>query len=90
MDPQDVNMEAPNIKANQLRPQKRWIDDITAVFGKNWVRSAQDWEAWKIREGPTFSNGWIKAEEEEEEENMIGEETNFRCTGLSVSSVEEA
>ena len=48
--PQDVTMEAPNIKArSQGRLQKRWIDDITAVVGKNWVRSAQDPEDWIIR-----------------------------------------
>ena len=35
VDPQDVNMKAPNIKAKPGPPQKRWNDDITAVVGKN-------------------------------------------------------
>jgi hypothetical protein len=29
------------------RPKKRWIDDITAVAGKQWMRIAKDREAWK-------------------------------------------
>ncbi|CAG9833161.1 unnamed protein product [Diabrotica balteata] len=29
------------------RPQKRWVDDIRAVAGKQWIRLAQDRERWK-------------------------------------------
>ena len=36
-------------RRGQRKLQRRWIDDITAVGGNDWVRSAQDQEAWKIR-----------------------------------------
>ena len=39
----------------ETRGGQRWSDDITAVVEKNWVRSAQNREAWKIRRE---SNGW--------------------------------
>ena len=52
-------------RRSQGKPRKRWIGDTTAVVGKNWVSSARNREAWKIRgERPTSSSKRIKAEEE--------------------------
>ena len=37
----------PQGKRRVGRPQKRWVDDIISVAGKNWTRTAQDREKWK-------------------------------------------
>ena len=58
LDPQDVNMETPNIKVEPGEAQKRWFDDITAVVGKNRGCPAQDREAWKIR-GEAYIQQWM-------------------------------
>ncbi|CAG9839740.1 unnamed protein product [Diabrotica balteata] len=40
------------------RPKKRWIYDITAVAGKQWMRIAKDRKAWKELE-EAYVQQWI-------------------------------
>lgn len=40
------------------RPQKRWVDDIRAVAGKQWMRFAKDRERWKQLE-ETYIQEWM-------------------------------
>lgn len=35
-------------KSRDHRPQKKWVDDIKKVAGKQWIRQAQDRENLKI------------------------------------------
>lgn len=32
------------------RLQRRWVDDIKQIAGRNWIKKAQDRHAWKITE----------------------------------------
>lgn len=45
-------------KRNLGRPQKRWVDDIRAVAGRQWMRLARDRERWK-QLGETYIQEWM-------------------------------
>ena len=58
--PQKVILWRPRGTTRSVgRPKKRWVDDVRAVAGRQWIRLARDREAWKNLE-EAYIQHWME------------------------------
>lgn len=39
------------------RPTAKWLDDIVGLAGTMWMRLAQDWLSWRVKE-EAYTQQW--------------------------------
>lgn len=47
---QELQWKPRETKRSRGRPQRRWVEDIQEIAGKNSMRQAEDMQTWKSME----------------------------------------